>query len=322
MHAFITGATGFLGKHITQQLLEQGWQVTALCRDPQKIQDYPFKGVHFQQGNLQDIDSLRAAIVHGTDAIFHVAGDTSTWGPHHQQQYLNNVVGTQNLAKVAMEKRVTRFIQTSSLGVFGIQKEEISETSPMLGKDAKVAYYRSKFAADEVIREFIEKGLDAVFLNPAVVLGPYDSHNWIQLFDTIQNDELMGVPPGIKPFCYAGDVAAAHINAFSNGRCGESYLLAGPTGSFLSVSQWIAKRLDKPLPTKIMPAWQLKNIAALLTFVSFFTRKEPTISSEKARMICSQIYVNDKKAKTELHYKNDRTIDEMLELTYQWWKQK
>jgi nucleoside-diphosphate-sugar epimerase len=185
--------------------------------------------------------------------------------------------------------------------------------------DSPIAYYRNKYLAEEVIRESVKKGLDAVILNPALILGPYDKNNWIQLFQRIKEDHLNGIPPTKKSFCFAEDVAKAHIQAFVHGRCGENYILSGPTVSLLSVCQWIARRLDKTVPTHCVPTWLIKSQATLATLWSHVTRKEPSMSLDKANIVCTSLEARSEKAHRELQYKNTKTTEEMLEATYQWW---
>ena len=322
MHAFITGATGFLGKHVVQQLISQNWHVTALCRDLKKVQDFPISGISWKQGQLQDIQSLRSAMPESVDAIFHLAGDTTTWRLNHRRQYQVNVNGTKNMAKVALEKNAIRFIHTSSIAVYGFHDNVVDEHSEMRGIDSPIAYYRTKYLAEEVIREYIRKGLDAVILNPAAVVGPYDEQNWIRLFDSIQADHLPGIPPGSKSFCYAEDVAKAHIQAFVHGQCGENYILSGPNAHLLEVCQWIYRRFEKTPPHHTMPSWAFKTVGQVLSMISYFTRKEPAISSEQAQIVCAQVQASCEKAHRELQYQCSYSLEEMLEITHSWWRHK
>ena len=322
MHAFITGATGFIGKHVVEQLISQNWHVTALCRDLSKTDNYLVDGVHWRIGQVQDIESIRKAMPNKVDAVFHLAGDTTTWSLNHRRQYQTNVIGTQNVAKVALEKNAIRFIHTSSIAVYGFHNDIIDEHSEMRGIDSPVAYYRTKYLAEEVIREYIKKGLDAVILNPAAVVGPYDEQNWIRLFDSINQDQLPGIPLGSKSFCYVEDIAKAHIQAFVHGRCGENYLLTGPNSQLLDVCQWISNRLNKTTPLHTLPNWTFKTVGQLLSLISYFTRKEPTISTDQAQIVCANIQASCEKAQRELQYRNTKTLNDMLESTYQWWRHK
>ncbi|NVK38331.1 MAG: SDR family oxidoreductase [Gammaproteobacteria bacterium] len=319
MHAFITGATGFLGRHLVEQLLLQGWKITALCRDMGSAYTCEQGAITWKQGNLNDIQSLRCAMPEAVDAVFHLASDTSTWSLNHRRQYQTNVIGTQNLAKVALENRAIRFIHTSSIAVYGFHDGAVDEHSEMRGMDCPVPYFRSKYLAEEVIREYIKKGLDAVILNPTAIIGPYDTQNWVRLFDVIRQSSIPGVPPGRKSFCYAEDVAKAHIQAFIHGRCAENYILSGPDADFTYVYQWLGKRLNQSPPTRVLPSWLLKTYGLGQTIFSHITRKEPKFSLETAYIVSANVTADSDKARRELQYKNHFTLDEMLEKTYQWW---
>jgi len=326
MHAFITGATGFIGSHVTMSLLQQGWKVTALCRDKTQLANSAVMSelnaagtIKWKRGDILNLHSLRRAMPARVDAIFHLAGDTTTWDRMSKRQYHVNVIGTQNVAKVALEKKAIRFIHTSSTVVFGDHDETIDEFSEMRGMDSPVSYFRTKFLAEEVIRENIKKGLDAVILNPSIVIGPHDRSNWRLLFDAIQSDCLKGVPTGTKAFCYVEDVAKAHVQAFIHGRCGENYLLSGPHAELINVCHWISQRLNKHMPSQLCATWQIKLLATWQSIKSRFTRKEPALTPERAHILCSHTVINSDKSHRELNYKNTKTIDEMLETTYQWW---
>jgi len=319
MIAFVTGATGFLGQHLVQQLLANGWKVTALCRSPQKAANLGLEHVNWQTGSLTDIDSLRRAMPYKPDAVFHLAGDTSTWALNNKRQYKTNVTGSANLAQVALEKQTSRFIHTSSIAIYGFHDERIDENSEKRGADCPVPYCRTKYLGEEAVRERIKDGLDAVFLNPTAIIGPYDEHNWVQFFDLIQQQKLPGVPPGSVTCCFAPEVASAHLNAFVHGRTGENYLLGGPDARLIEIAHWIGQRLDKPVPERALPGWLLKTLGHASSAFSYFTRKEPSVTIEKADLVCADVLGCSDKAVRELHYKADIPLAEMLEATYQWW---
>lgn len=321
MHAFITGATGFIGKHVVKHLLAQNWHVTALCTNTKHTTQFPLDNINWCKGDIRSIETLRAAMPNNLDAVFHLAADTSTWGVHHHRQYQTNVIGTQNIAQVALEKSAVRFIHTSSVAVYGFHDTVIDEHSEMRGIDSPIGYYRSKFLAEEIIREHIKKGLDAVILNPNEVIGPYDHKNWGCLFTSISKGQLPAIPPGSKSFCDVDDVAKAHIQAFVHGRCGENYLLSGPNAELIEICRWISKRLGKTDVHYTLPSWVFKTLGALSSLTSYITRKEPAFNSDQAQIVCAKTHSSHEKAQRELQYRNSKSLDDMLDTTYQWWQQ-
>lgn len=319
MHAFVTGATGFLGRHVVEQLLFQGWNVTALYRKADKVYSLEDKRIHWQKGNVNSLSSLRCAMPDRVDAVFHLACDTHSWSLKRNQQYLTNVIGTQNVAKVALEKQAIRFIHTSSVAVYGFHDGDVDENSEMRGIDCPARYFRTKFLAEEVIREYIGKGLDAVILNPSAIIGPYDQRSWVRLFDNVKEGHLPGIPPGRKSFCYAPEVALAHIQAFIHGRCGENYILSGPSADFEQVFEILSRHLNKPAPTHKLPSWFVKLHGLYNTLLSLITRKEPDFTLQHAYVLCANVTANSEKAKRELQYQNNTSLEDMLEHAYQWW---
>lgn len=319
MHAFVTGATGFLGRHVVEQLILQGWQVTALYRNSSKQYSCDAPQLNWQKGDITDIESLRAAMPPSVDAVFHLACDTQSWRLDRRQQFQTNVTGTENLCKVALEKRAIRFIHTSSIAVYGFHNGAVDENSEMRGMECPVRYFRSKFLAEEVVREYIQKGLDAVILNPTAIIGKYDNRSWVKLFDCIKEGQLPGIPPGQKSFCYAPEVALAHIQAFIHGRSGENYILSGPTTDFTEVFQILSGYMQHSHPMHKLPSWLVKLKGLVNTMGAYLTQKEPDISLQNAYVLCANVTAESEKAKRELQYQNHVTLDEMLGSSYEWW---
>ncbi|MGB1317387.1 MAG: NAD-dependent epimerase/dehydratase family protein, partial [Flavobacteriales bacterium] len=127
--AFVTGATGFLGVNLVQQLLADGWKVTALHRKTSNLSYLKRFDVTLVEGAITDKASLVNAIPEGVDAVFHVAANTSMWSKFNDQQYQDNVIGTRNMVEVALQKKAKRFVHTSSISAWGHHRNEIDETA-------------------------------------------------------------------------------------------------------------------------------------------------------------------------------------------------
>lgn len=184
--AFITGARGFLGGHITRQLLDAGWEVTALLRPGSDGAALSALGVKVVEAPMDNATEVTLVMPPAVDAVFHVAGNTSLWRHLNQRQYQDNVMGTRALITAALRNQAGRFIHTSSISAWGIQDEAIDEASPSNAADDWIGYNRTKYLAEEEIRHGMQHGLDAVILNPCGIIGAGDTHNWSQMITLIE----------------------------------------------------------------------------------------------------------------------------------------
>jgi len=321
MKAFVTGGTGFLGISLISQLLERGWEVIAMHRKGSNLRDLSKFNVHCVEADMASKDSLRAVIPNNIDAIFHVAGDTNMWRKNNDRQFQTNVESTQNLVDVALEKQVGRFIHTSSIAAYGFHDDVVDEQTPSRALQSEVNYLRTKFLGEQLVKKAVEeKHLDAVVLNPCAIIGPFDRTSWAQLFIMVNQDELPGVPPGEGSYCHVREVAAAHIAAYEKGQTGHNYILAGVDCAFVDVVSKIGKLLNKPVPSKPVPAFALKALGRVSYWLSLISNKEPNMTPEKALMVTKRVIASSAKASSELGYNDNVSIDEMLADSYKWLK--
>ncbi len=319
--ALVTGATGFVGINLCQQLVSQGWQVHILCRassDLSPLNDLPLTKT---VGDINDPNSILAAIPGQCDAIFHVAASTNLWKPNNQSQYQINVEGTSNIIQAALEKQVGRFIHTSSFAVWGFQPEVFNEQSPWVDQGSWINYIKTKREAEELVKTaHRDNGLDAVILNPGHILGPQDQHNWSRMIRLIDTNKLPGVPPGNGSFADVREVAKAHIAAFVYGKSGENYLLGGHSCSYLELTGKIASILGRKPAKRETPAIVIRSLGRINQWIAMFTNKEPDITPEGAAMVSCHLSCDSSKAVDVLNYKMTR-IDKLLDITIRWMRE-
>ena len=135
--------------------------------------------------------------------------------------------GTRNVVAAALARGAKRFIHTSSTSVYGFQAAPFDETAPRLGANSLNNYARSKALAEDEVQKGIDHGLDAVILNPANIMGAYDSRNWARLFHLVAAGWLPGLPSGRGSFCHAAEVARAHIAAVPAAGAGRGICSVG-----------------------------------------------------------------------------------------------
>jgi len=300
--ALVTGATGFLGMHICQQLQEQGWQVYALCRSLDKAKDLPV-GIHIVIGDVLSTDDFFAEIPDNLDAIIHSAASTNTWRKNNAIQTMTNLQGTQNLLNLAKNLHVARFIHISSVVVFGIHTDlkNITETMPKSGIDSFINYVKSKTLSENMVLE--DPFLDTVVINPTHIIGPGDKHNWARLIKMIAEQKLPSIPNGAGSFVDVRDVASGIIAAYHHGENGENYLLGGTDMNFTKFIHAVANKLEVKVTKVQLPNFLLKTLAHCKHLVSMITNKEPDITPESVAIISDLYACDSAKARNQLSYK-------------------
>lgn len=317
--AFVTGATGFLGINLVQQLLEAGWEVTALHRKSSNLTYLKRFDVVLKEGAITDKDSLMAAMPEGVDAVFHVAASTAMWSKQNDTQFQDNVIGTRNMVEVALAKKAKRFVHTSSVAAFGQNLNEIDETSKSIAMESPVNYVKTKYLAELEVDKAIANGLDAVLVNPCDIMGSFDSHNWAQVIQAVYNDDVPGIPPGNGIFCHVRDIARAHISAYEKGRTGERYLLGGVSATFKEVFNTIQRLMAKKETQFVMPALLMKAVIPFYSLQSKLNGKEPILTLEKYLELTIPKQVNCQKAMNELDF-SITPLDETIRDSYEWLK--
>jgi dihydroflavonol-4-reductase len=318
-HAFITGGTGFLGLNLVEQLVDQGWEVTALHRpgsDLRLISDFE---VRLVEGDLLDPASLQRSMPRGVDTVFHVAADITMWSGHANRQRRVNVEGTRNMVEVALAAGAGRFVHTSTQNTYGLAQGDLHEDLPQLGGRFGRTYDRTKFEGEEVVRDGIGRGLDAVILNPAHILGRYDRRGWARTIRLLHRRRLPGAPPGAGTFCHAAEVAKAHIAAAERGRTGRNYLMSGADATFLELFRVIGEVSGCPAPGRTLPGWTFRLAGRAGALWGAITGREPDITPDGVAIALARARVVSHRAEEELGYR-PAPLRTMVEDSYRWLK--
>jgi 2-alkyl-3-oxoalkanoate reductase len=192
MLALVTGATGFIGRHLVELLLDKGWQVRGLVRRP------PYAGAYWPSaaqpvvGDARNLESLRAAAA-DVDVVFHLAANVTDWGRWRDFQS-TTVDGTHNLLRAASESKVGRFVHFSTVSVyddrFARRNRVLTEDTPHDPPgDRNLGHYaRSKAMAEQLVWQFHREGkVAATVLRPALVYGPRDESILPRLIDYLRS---------------------------------------------------------------------------------------------------------------------------------------
>jgi dihydroflavonol-4-reductase len=229
MRCLVTGGTGFLGKHLVEQLVEAGHQVRALVR--REAHSLERLGAELVRGDVLEPGTLATAC-DGVEAVLHLAGAVKFRGEPTPLFDLH-VEGTRNVLEAASEAGVGRAIHMSSSGTIAVSQDagRVATEASDYATDVvrNWPYYLSKIFAEKVALDFHRKGkVPVVVLNPSLLLGPGDETLGASgVILRHLNREIPAVPPGGINFIDVRDAAAATVSALTKGEPGQRYLLGG-----------------------------------------------------------------------------------------------
>lgn len=321
MKILVTGATGFVGAHIVRKLLKAGHPVRILRRPHSSLKALEGMSVETAIGDITDRDSVFRAVA-GCETVFHVAGHVSFWEGANEIQNKINIDGTRNVVDACLEHKVKRLIHTSSIAAIGFAPDGKlgDETLEYNWGPYHLNYCDSKRGGELEIQKGIKKGLDAVIVNPAVIFGPGDLNlnAGAMVFQTAKGKVPFYFDGGCC-VCDVEDVAEGHIQAWLKGKKGERYILGGDNYSWRQLMELIASVVGVSPPQKKISAPLLKTFSWIYGFVSRFTKKEPVLTPELARISLVPCYFSSEKAKRELGY-TVTPFRQTVQKTYDWYK--
>lgn len=282
----ITGATGFLGRHLVQSLLEAGFAVRALVRNAADREVGLPERVEIIEGDVLDTTVLTEATA-GVTAVVHAAAMVSFWKKEAEQVKNINVEGTSCVVNACLEAGC-RLIHVSSIAALGSvpEGEFVTEHTTWISGESRSAYSTSKLKAEREVFRGIAEGLNAQFVNPSIIIGP--THNWEEgtgkMF-TIVNRGLRFYNPGASGFVGVKDVAKAIVAVIHNTElaAGEHFLLNAENLSFQTLFGMIAKALDKKPPGIKLPKFPTMIVATISEWISLLSGTPPIVARESMK---------------------------------------
>lgn len=231
----VTGANGFLGRHLVAELLRRGYPVRALVRpgSPASVALPPLHALPIEVCELNLAQVVRKAAladaIGGCGAIIHAAAVAQVNPARSRAVREANIHGTEQALRLARKGGVERLVYIGTANVFGFGSKEQpgDETRPYAGRRYGLDYMDSKRAAtDRVLAAVAREQLPAVLVHPTFMLGPGDAKPTSNaLLLELHRGRLPGYPLGGKNYVHVHDVAVATVNALTRGRVGEAYIL-------------------------------------------------------------------------------------------------
>jgi len=305
----VTGGTGLVGSHLLFELARNGDKVRALKRksSKQEIVEKVF-GYYTDDPNLSlsQIEWFDGDITNTADVfealkdisrVYHTAGFVS-FDPADKSDILRiNAVGTANMVNACLEKGIEKLCFVSSTSAIGsaengeILDEELFWTSK--GKES--VYATSKYRAEMEVWRGINEGLNAVIVNPSIIIGPGDwQRSSIRLFQEVYKG-IRFYTQGITGYVDVRDVVKAMIILMNGEFSGERYIISSGNYTYKEILSMIADSLGKRPPDIYATPFMVKTAYYLDWLRSIFTSGK--------RMITKDIVAG---AKNKIHFSNDK----------------
>ncbi len=298
----ITGATGLLGSHLLYSLVQQGKKVRAIHRPGSNLERVGtifsyytpqsrelIQKIEWFEADLLDQGAMEDALS-GVEEVYHAGAVVSFHPSDHQKMMKTNVNGTAQLVNLCLDHGVKRFCHVSSIATLGRNetRDVATEETYWVPSGKNSVYSLSKYGAEREVWRGIEEGLNAVIVNPSVILGPGFWETNSGLFRLVHQG-LSFYTKGMNGYVDVRDVAEAMIALTNGEHFGQRFICSAENISYQALFALMAKRLNKKEPSiYVSPllssvAWRAEWLRALLL------AKKPTITKETANT-ASQVY--------------------------------
>jgi dihydroflavonol-4-reductase len=319
---FVTGGAGLVGSALLKQLLqEKQGPIKALYRTstPLLLTEGEKQQIEWIKGDLLD-PSLLDEAMQGCKQVYHCAAVVSYHSSRRQQMYKINIEGTANIVNLSLDHNIEKLVHVSSVAAVGRlrQGELITEKTEWTEETNNSHYGKSKYLSELEVWRGIGEGLNAVIVNPSVILGESNWENGSVAIFKKMWEEFPWYTTGGTGFVDAKDVATAMIRLMHSDISSERFLLSNEHLSFQELFTKIATSFGKRPPHRFAKPWMGNLVWRLEALKAMFSNKEPLLTKETASTAQVKTYYDSSKILNALPGFTFTPTDETIERTCKW----
>lgn len=302
---FVTGATGFVGRHLVPQLAGS-YRLRLLLRPGQAVPQFAGLAHERVDGRLADLPALQAGCA-GADLVVHLAALVSFRREDRAAMFAINADATAALAAIARTASVRRFLHVSTISAVAYRDrpEAMDENAPYNFGPLQLAYHDSKFAAERAVLTECKRGLDAVIVNLPSMYGAGDRRKGEgSLLQAVHDGKLKLNAPGGINVADVSDVCTGIVAAIARGRRGERYLLGGENLTGAQLLQRIAAVVGGRAPRRTAPQRLVLIAARALRMKERWLGSRPPVTSDLLQIAGRFLWCRSDKAERELGWRS------------------
>ena len=308
----VTGGAGLLGKELITQLLADDKKVRAVYNKTKLID---FNNENLQQVQCDILDVIRLEeVMNGIEQVYHCAAIVTFNPKRKQAMFKINIEGTANVVNAALESGVKKLVYVSSVAALGRirENEPVAENMNWTEETSNSNYGQSKYMAELEVWRGIGEGLDAVIVNPTIILGAGD-WNWgsSKIFQSVYN-EFPWYSDGVTGFVDVKDVAVVMTRLMDSSITAQRFIVSAENRTYKDVLTLIAKAFGKKPPYKKVTPLIAKIVWRLEALKSWFTKKDPLVTKETSITALAKVNFDNSKLKKYLPDFKYRPIEETI----------
>ena len=309
MKIIITGATGFVGRHLAERLHEDGFQVVGLGRSTDAGDALQEQGIVFRQADVCDASQTIEAIS-AAECVIHCAGKSGPWG-RFRDFYKTNVIGTRNVVAACQHYKIEKLIFISSPSIYhtGEDRYDISENDPLPKRQAS-NYGRSKLIVENELMDMEGSGFRTIIFRPRAIVGPYDNTFVPRILRMAEKKHMPLINEGraLVDLTYIDDFNEAVKKALIAPVDAWNQVYNISSGNPITVKEWISiilQLFNRPFRPKNIPESLAMFMAATMEFVSYlpFVGREPPMTRFSVGYMAKSMTMNIEKAAVRLGFR-------------------